>query len=208
MYLFSRRRQASGAHLREAMAFAVEVAGRASSVTGLQVTPWMSVLSADSGTFVWTVTFEHMADYETAMGKLMGDAGYMDAVEQADRLFLGTTEDGLAQLIHGAPDPARRPTVAATVRAVCANGHMAAGLAGAVELAELYTKVTGVPMMVGTTATGSYGGVGWLIGHQSMADMQAAEAAINSSEEFVAAVDRIGPNYLPGATTSMVRRLN
>ena len=208
MYLYSRRRRLNPAQARKAAAFAAETGKRAAGICGLEISVWATTMSADSGMISWSTMVEHLTDLETAMDKLAADGSFNDFIEQNDGLFVGPLADTLAQVVSGAPDPtAARPAYASVVQATCANGHVAAGMAGGVEIADMAARVGGLPTTFLASTTGEYGGVAWITTAPDLAALEAAEAKVNSDAGFVALADRVSPAYLPHAGNTMYRRI-
>jgi hypothetical protein len=207
MYLFARRRRINPAQGRAAMAAAVEAGTRATEITGNSIWVWTPVLSPDVGTAVWSTRVEHLDELTTAEDKLMGSSDFAEWVEQNDSLFLGPIEDSVIQLIHGAPtdEPAAYVQVA---RAVCANGVMSDAISYGVEITEVASRITGFTTMFGTAVTGAYGGVAWLTGAPDMRAVETANAALMANDEWRKVIDRAGHAFLPGVSTSLLRRLN
>jgi hypothetical protein len=207
MYLFSRFRHVNSASAPEAVAAAVQVAGMITTATGFEMSAWMTVASREVGRINWSVMFEHLSDLEDANRTLTAMPEYADFVRANDKLFDGPAEDVLSQIVHGEPDPERTVNVVMGTRATCANGMLGAGMAGGVELAEAFTRITGAPMLFGSSVTGLYGGVVWIAGVADMAEAEAAVTAVNSDPAWVALVDQNGPYYQPGGETIMFQRL-
>lgn len=209
MYLFSRRRQLNPAQARKATAFAVDIGQRAREISGLDVSVWTTVLSADVGVISWAVLVEHLTDLESGMDKLAVDGTFNDLVEQNDGLFVGAVSDVLAQVVAGMPAAdAPQPAWATIVQATCANGQLAAGMAGGVEIAEVVTRIGGLSTMFLAASTGEYGSVSWITGASSLAEIEESEAKVNNDPEFIALVDRVATAYLPHAAVTMYRRIS
>jgi len=210
MYLFSRTRTAHPAHARNAMAFAVEVAKRVTDTTGLAVEPWMSVMSPGAGAITWATFFEHLEEWESAMGKLQADTAYGDSVEAADHFFTGPVDDLVVSMLTEMPepDPAAPSLYVTSVRAVAAHGHLAAAIEHGMALAEAATRLGGLATVFGVANTGPYGEVAWFTAAPSIAALEAAEGAVNSSAEFVGLVDSKGHVFQPGASQTRWLRLS
>ena len=209
MYLYSTRRHLNPAHARKAVAHAIEAGQRAATISGLDISVWTTVMSADAGLITWTTMVEHLADLEMAMDKLAVDGPWGDFVEQNDGLFVGARTDTLAQMVSGPLDPtAPRPAYASVVQATCANGHVAAGMAGGVEIAEAATRIGGITTTFLASSTGEYGGVAWITGAPDLATLEAAEGKVNNDAGFLALADRVSPAYLPHASNTMHRRIS
>jgi hypothetical protein len=62
---------------------------------------------------------------------------------------------------------------------------MASGIELGVEICQRVKKVTGSPSSFGVTSTGPYGGVIWITGFPSMAELQRAGEALNGDADVV-----------------------
>ena len=140
MYLFNRSRVARPDTLPSALAWAVDIAGRASSVAGIQVSTWMSMLSQEGGTIVWSAGFDTLPDWEAAFGKLAADADYGAAVAGGGELFTGSVADGLLNVISGMPSEPTDYAYVTAVHATAANGQIGAAMQQGVALAAAATN--------------------------------------------------------------------
>jgi hypothetical protein len=208
MYLFSRFRHVNSASIREGVAAAVEVAGMASTITGLDVGAWMTIASPDVARVNWSAMFENLDELQTATEKLAASTDYGDWVDAHDNLYDGPTEDALVQIVHGAPDPERTVNYVAGVETVCANGKLSAGLSAGVELAEAFTKITGSPILFAVRRTGLYGGVLWISGAETLGELGALEETLFADSSWAPLVDQHGPAFEPGGETVWFQRLS
>jgi len=208
MYLFSRFRRVNSASAREAVAAAVEVAGMASTISGLPISSWITIASPEVGRINWSTTFEHLADFQAANDKLNDSKDYGDWADAHDKLFDGPAEDALMQIIHGVPDPDRTVNFVAGTRVVCATGKVGEATAAGVELAELATKISGQPMLVGATLTGLYGAMVFISGGESLAVAEEAQAALGADPSWLSFLDDHAALFQPGAETTWFQRLS
>jgi hypothetical protein len=208
MYLFTRSRQAEPGEFTKALEFTVEITATVRKITGREVDAWTAVMSPEVGTIVWSMWAEHLVEIEAAADKLASDSGYMKAVEKADDYFDGPVVDGLASLLHGAPDPdAAPPNYVAVVAAEAANGRMSDAITGGIEVAEFATRVSGQNTMFTLNATGPYGGVAWITGNPDIESLEAGEAALMADPGWLDLVNRVGTAYGPNVTSTFYRRL-
>jgi hypothetical protein len=206
MFVFARSRRANPARNRSAMAFAVEAAGRASSITGHEVVPWTTFASPEVGRITWAVFFEHLAELGTAAEKLAADSSYAELVEKADAMFLGPPDDSLVQLLHGAP-AGGGPAYAGVVTAELANGHFTGGVAKGIEIAQTASRVTGLPSMFGIGLSGAYAGVAGFTPASDLGQIEAAQAALSADPEWLSLLDGSGELFNAGAQQTIYRRL-
>jgi hypothetical protein len=206
MYLFTRSgRFAPGAN-REVVSFVGEVTEKARQETGMDIHAWASTLSPDLGTVVWATFVEDLEHLEQANDKLTMSDSFTDLADRGSRLLAGPLSDSVAQVVAGEVDPsAPVPQYVTSARAVAANGHLGAALAGGVEIAEAATRITGVPSLFLVGATGPYGGCVWTSGFADIGQLERAEAALMAETGWIELIDRVGPSYAPGASQAIYR---
>lgn len=68
-------------------------------------------------------------------------------------------------------------------------------------------QITGSPTLFGRNATGSFGGASWISGYASAATIDEANGKLRADERYLAALDRLGEQYLPGAKTQILQRI-
>lgn len=208
MYLFSRSRRLDPAHGRAGMAYAVEAGQKASQITGLDIGVWAEVFSPGLGTISWATMAPDLLALEQSMDKLAVADDFMSTVEANASLFSGFGEDHLYQLVHGEPDPERRPSYAIVVRGRCQAGRLVEGIELGAELAQRITDMTGDPTMFATAATGAWGEVMWLTSYDGIERAQASEATLMADPDWLTMLDdRAAGAYESDATQTMYRRL-
>lgn len=191
------------------MAWATEMAERVNALTDLDVALYGLVYSPGVGTAVWTTFVPDLTALEAAGDKLLLDEDYNQAAARGAALTTGTLDDQLMQIVHGEPDPTRDVQYVTAVRAVCSAGNIAAGVGVGVEIAQAAERVTGAPTMFVIDTTGTYGGVGWITGHESAQAMEQAEQALMADPTWLAMIDeKAGGVYLsdPSTTTQLIYR--
>ena len=137
---------------------------------------------------------------------LAADEAFSDWAEQQNDLFAGPLVGVVSQVVHGAPTSEPKSFLAVT-SAVAANGALGEAMAVGIELAETLTSVTGHEAMFITPITGAYGSAAWIVSADSLDEVEAANATLAASDEWLKLVDRAGHSYAPGGTTTMMRRL-
>lgn len=206
MYIFGRRRRMNPARGRAAMAATIEARDRASAILGFPVWAWSSVLSADLGTVMWSTRFDHLSDAIAADDALWSDDGFASWAEQNDELYSGPSEDTISEVIAGAPSgpPGAFVQIA---QGVCANGAIAEAMGFGVEIAETASRIGGHQTMFVSPVVGPFGAVGWLTSFPDLAALEAANASLQATDEWVKLIDRAGHAFQPGVTSSLLRKL-
>jgi hypothetical protein len=164
------------------------VCAKVKEVTGQEIELWATVFSPGYGTISWTGWFSDLAALETVSDKLESDPSYLELSDAGATFIEGGVDDGLLSPIAGEPDGAVVQYVAGTA-AVVAAGSSERALAAGVEIAYKAESITGVPTMFVRSATGPYGGVGWLTGYQDAAAMQRAEDALAADPGWSKLID-------------------
>ena len=130
----------------------------------------------------------------------------MSWINANDELYTGEVSDVVLEVISGAPTAPPAPYVL-IVRGVAANGALADAAATGVELAETATRLTGNLTSFLMPVVGEFGAVGWTTQLPDLAALEASQATLRASDEWLKLADRSGNAYRPGVTTSLMRRL-
>lgn len=208
MYLFSRSRRLDPAHGRAGVAYAVEIGHKATQLTGLEIGVWAETMSPGFGTISWTTMVPDLLSLEQAMDKMAVADDFNASIEEHASLFSGFAEDRLFQIVHGEPDPDRRPSYVTAVRGRCRAGNIAEAMGLGVEIAEKVTEITGRSTMFATGVTGEWGAVGWLTAFDDITQIESDEAMLMADPNWLTMLDdRAGAAYESDATQTMYRRL-
>jgi hypothetical protein len=203
MFLFSRTARIAPGNTKLAMTWAAAVTEKVNQISGLPVGLYMQTFSPEVGRIAWSTFAPDLASLETASDKLAANEGYLSLVDSGAKFALGGADDLLSQIIHGAPDPNRPVEYVSTVTTTCANGNVMRGVELGVEIAQRVEKVTGLPGLFGTAATGNYGAVGWITGYGDVNEMERAQAALAADADFGKFVDKNVPGvYVDDPTAS------
>jgi hypothetical protein len=210
MYLFSRRARLANGHLRDSTAWAVGVTEKVNQITELDVSLWTTVFSPGLGELVWATFVTDLAVLEAAEAKLMVDDEYVALVDKGAAFSTADgADDTLSQLLHGEVDPTRQIQYVAVIETTVAAGKTIRGMELGVEIAQRATKVTGIPTAFLADTTGNYGGVRWITGYDTIAQLQSAGETIASNTGFGQFVDKEAASvYLagPSVTTQRIAR--
>lgn len=204
--MFSRQRIANPASGRAATAFVMEVTQRVRELTGRDIHVWMSSFSGPVNRFSFTTLLEHLDELETTFEKLGADNGYGDFVEKGAAMFLGTPEDTLLQVLHGAP-LAEMPAYSTVTIAEARPDALMSGVELGIEIAQKATEVSGNPTMFVHAVTGPYAGCAWLTGVPDLTTLETSEATLMGNADWLALLERAGDCYQPGARSEVWRRL-
>src|SRR3954451_8855721 len=193
MYRLSKRARIAPGNTKAAMAWATAVTEKVNQISGLPVGLYMQTFSPEVGRLAWSTFAPDLSALENANDKLITDDGYLSLIDSGAKFALGGADDLLSQIVYGAPDPNRPVEYVSTVTTTCANGNVMRGIELGVEIAKRVEKVTGLPGLFGTAATGNYGAVGWISGYADINEMERAQTTLNSNAEFGKFVDKNVP---------------
>jgi hypothetical protein len=212
MYLYSTSVRSGMANPVKVMDWALRLTQKINQISEVPSALWTSVMSPAMGSLAWTSVVSDLAVIEDTETKLAADPGYMTLVDEATDLLSSATEPAdqmLMQLVYGDRDAASIDAhYAMTVRATMAPGSMQKGIEFGVDLAQKVKQITGRPTSFAVNVTGDYGAVMWVSLAESIQQVQAANEALNTNEEFSKAVDKDAAKaYLPGAIQTISRKV-
>jgi hypothetical protein len=173
MYIFNRRRQAKSERLLEALPAAVEIAKKVTDITGHEVHVWNSRFGAPVGTIMWSVRIDSQEELFKATEKITVDATYVDMAMALAEQYEGPAQDRLGRIISGTPTESPSKYVAVT-EAVMAAGRYADAVEFGVGMQEYLASELGVSTMFGTSSYDNFGLVTWLMGCDTLAEIDAA----------------------------------
>ena len=207
-YLFTRRSQLAPGNFIDAMAWSVKITEKVNAVSEVPVSLWTTVFSPKLGALSWTTVVDDLSQLEALDAKLMADGGYVALVEEGARF---TSDDGVddavVHLVHADPDGAGGGQYATVVQAVVTPGSFVRAVELGVEIAQEAKKITGRPTSFGTSLTGPYGEVGWIVLYESVDQLQAATVALNTNVDFGQLLDKEASKaYLAGTSSQTAWR--
>lgn len=188
MYLYTRRARLAPGSGNAGVEWAASLCPKIKSIAGQDVELWAHVYSPAAGTISWTSWFPDLSTLEKVSEQLQGDASFGKLAEQGAKHTVGGLDDGLLEVISGAPSDAQPQYVGGAV-AVAAAGSLARAMGAGVEIAQKSEAITGLPSLFVRSVTGPFGSVGWLTGYDSAATMEKAEAALAADPSWLALID-------------------
>jgi hypothetical protein len=209
MFLFSRRARLAGGRTQESLRWAAEITDAVNEHSTVPMTLWSGILGPEVGTLAWSAFVPDLTSVQQTMDRLAADESFVALADTGASLLRGGVDDTLAQIVHGEPNPGRDVNYVAVVQAVCANRNLGRGLSIGVEIAQMAEKITGTATMFGSSVTGPYGGVAWLTGFETIAELEARQQALATDAGWLDVLDReAGTAYQEGAelTTSRLYR--
>ena len=206
MQVFSRQIRLLGG--AAAAAWAMDVTEKAKAATGVSTSLWAGLAGLPAGSYAWTTPVEGMAQLADMNKKMMGDAAVTEAITKGREFIAEVMPDRVAQLIYGEiTEPAEIGGILGTVNAVAAEGQGVAAGAWAVKIADLYSEITGLGVLVTTTVAGPMFEYTWAVRHANAASVDEATAKLMASESYAAELDHSGGLFHPGAAQVYAQRI-
>jgi hypothetical protein len=211
MFIFQRIVTLQGGP-RRALAWASEMTTFVRENSDLDPLLWVGGFGYPIGTVAWSARVESRAELADGMNALMAEDGYHDLIEAGVELFGEPGEDLLLERIHpDGPlvDPPPVGSVAEIITAVPTGGNIAAAIGWGIEISNTYAEISGTGVSFFADAYGTFGRVTWIVVHPDMAAADAANAAVNSSADYVASLDSAGDLFVPasGNRSASIRAL-
>lgn len=209
MYLFTRIASVTAGTLRRRIAWALDQTERVNRITDLRFSLYTPAFSPQVGSLVWSTFVPDLTALEAADSKLMVEEDFLAAIEEGAEFLGSSLDDGVSQVLYGAPDPTRHIEYVGAVRTVCANGEFRRGLELGVEIAQRADRITGLQTLFVASMTGDYGTVGWLTGHPDVGSVERSNAALAADRDWLDFIDREASGAYtdePGATQQLCYR--
>jgi hypothetical protein len=202
MYLFTRVATLGGGGERRSMTWAAEMAALVDERSDHDLTLWRCDFGFPVGTVVWSTWAESLQSLNAGFASLLEDEGYHAMAEKGLEFMSAPPEDSLREVVHGGPTGGEAPPIGAVTTvttATMAAGKYNDGVAWGVEMAQLVEEVTQAPTTFLLDGYGTFGQVTWLSGAPDAAGADAANAAINGNDKYLAALGDVGTLFEPGS---------
>jgi hypothetical protein len=208
MYIFNRARQARPERLLDAMTSSVEIAKKVTEISGIDIHVWQTHFGAPVGTITWSCRLDSQSQLHETTEKLAVDATYVDMAMSMSEHYAGPAEDAMMRVLSGTPSPEPSKFYVVTM-ATMANGQYADAIAWGVSMQEFACDALDAPGVFGTASYGGFADVAWLMGRDSMADVDRAADWEMSNEEYHERINNARDLFLPGSGQQrLIERLN
>jgi len=194
MYLFTRTSTVHENRVAEGLAFAAEAASKVKAITGVTVNVYNAQFGLPLGTVIWSSRYENHSELADVQAKLSIDPGYLELVKQGGSLF-GKVTDSLNSVLSSSGLTSPKPIYVVT-EAVIANGKAAKATAFGVKAQEYVASKTGLATAFVAGVYGRFGGVGWLVGADTMADVDKLHDWEATDKGFRDMIDQAGTDGL------------
>lgn len=201
MYLFTREATLVGG-LRRPLEYALEITEIVNDTIDLDVHLWSAGFGRPAGTYSWNAVVDGRGALGASTAALAANERYNETLERGQEYASGSATDTLRQLVHPAQLTGEGTAVgnfAEAITATPAEGQLGAAMGWAVEIAELASGISGVPVTVWADAYGTFGQVTWLIVYPDAAAVDEANDKLNSSAEYIGSIDGHGELFVPAS---------
>lgn len=207
MHLFTRIATIAPGRMRSAQGFIADVTAHVNENTPYDVSVWAFLFGRPYGTVGWSLTTDSLAEFLDASGELNASTAYVDKVNSAGDLFVAPPEDFLREVVHVAGEPPTEFDYVSSTVAVIAE-RFAETIGWSIEMTDLVASTTGHPAMLLNDVYGDFGGLMWLTGVSGAAAVEAANAAMRDSTEYMTKLDDARDMFVPGsARQGLLRRI-
>jgi hypothetical protein len=205
MYLFSKTATIHPEHTPAALAFSLEAAAYASSVTGITITTWSTVYGGSLADVGWSMRVDSIDENGALFAKLQGDRSYENLLASARGYFVGAVEDSIGQIVTAHGD-GNVGNFVHLVQAQCAPGRIADAMAWGVDMSALVFKVTGLGGAMVRPVFGPWATLAWTMSAESLADIDHAVEATSADPEYIERIDQGGELFVTGSVTGRLLR--
>jgi len=208
MYIFTRNAKAAPGKALEAMAAAVEIGQEASSISGLEIHTWNHRFGHPVGSVSWTCRVESHAEFLHATEKLFADAAYVEMEQAISDLIVEGEGDAFYEMVAGVPadTPAKFVT---TTRGTIAAGKLAEAMEFCVDITDYILTSVGRSGGFFSSAYGSFSGVAWMIGHDTIEQVDEMRAWQAGDAEYLKRVDGAADLFVPDSgENGLVERIS
>jgi hypothetical protein len=204
--LFQRQLRVTGG--APAVAWAAEVTAGVNTHSVSDVSLWMGAFGTTPTTIGWSAPIEALSQVDDLNAAMGADAGLTALVAKGAEFVAEADADRLLAIVHGEiTDSAAVGSYVGAVRAVAAPGKWGAAGAWAAHIADVYSEVTGLNVVVTSTVAGPMGEISWLVRHENASSIEAAIGATMGSEKYITEVEGGGEFFMPGATQIYAQRI-
>lgn len=189
MHLFSRSILLN-AVTPETVGVASDLRAYASDVLGTEIGLWSVAFGAPYGTMVYAAPADGLAGVADMNTKLAEDATYHEKAAALRAHAAGPAESMLMAPLHGEirADGAPPLGAVATVTTAVANGPYDQVAGFGIELAQLAESITGMPIVFGSGAAGTFGEFAWVGVAADAAAADEANTKLLADADYVAKI--------------------
>ena len=204
MQLFSRQVMTAGPP-GAAIAWAIDMAGEATSKMGAEVALWSVGMGAPIGAMAFTVRVDGIADLTNRAAPLADDADYTAKLVAGAEFMVAPPNDSLATPLHGElGDPPPVGSYAVVTNVQIANGQFAEAVGWGIDIAEHVTSLTSMPVGVMMQEYGPFGTMTFIGISADAAGVDASAAATRGDADYIAKLSAAGALFVPGSGQRML----
>ena len=173
MYIFNRSTVIALGKQEEAIPAAIAIAAKVGEVCGQTINVFAAHYGAPLGSIMWSTRYESHAARQDMFEKLNADAGYLDMVRGMNGMFMTPAEDRIGRVLAGTLGEVSR--FYAVTQAAMTAGKYGEAIDFGMKMSDYIAKALDVQTAFMTSSFGGFADVTWLLGVDSMADMDRFE---------------------------------
>ena len=167
--------------------------------TGHAAHAWAMSSGAPIGTFGISTRVEGHAQLMEFQQKMAASESYQaQAAKLADVLAAPATTS-LSQIVGVAGEQGKPAPVVTITQSTMVVGHVAEAMAWGMEILEYVHSVTGMSGLFTSVTSGSFFDVMWLIGAETGAELDSANASLMADSGYVGMIDKAAGFFVPGS---------
>lgn len=182
------------------MAWATEVTAGVNKHAASEVSLWLGSFGTQAGTIAWSAPIEALSQVDDLNAAMAADGDLTALIAKGGDHVVEADQDRLVALVHGeVTDSAPVGSYIGMVRATAAPGKWGAATQWAAHIAGVYSEVTGLNVVVGSTVAGPMGEVSWFVRHENASSIESAIGATMGSEKYLTEVETGSEYFMPDA---------
>jgi hypothetical protein len=154
---------------------------------GVPVSLWVAGLGSVPGTVVWSVGVETFAQWADYSDKMAADAAFADFARKNVGAITLTEADILSEVVHGEIQGGSEVgDYIGSIEAVAHPDRAVDAAAFAVQVADSFAAITGLPVAVVRNMAGDQSTIGWLVRYGAAGAVDEAQAKMAASADYAA----------------------
>ncbi len=175
-----------------------------SEATDLPWSAWAVIAGQPYGSFGLSVLVNGIGELIEGQMKAAASQRFQELSAQSVGVMAGPAEVNLNEIVAIAGDDPEVKSIVEWTRATLAGGHLADGMAWAVEMMEYAAKLTGAGGAVATSGAGQLFSVQFISSYDTGQLLDEAHAKVNGDAEYMSRLDAAGDFFVSGSVERMI----
>lgn len=207
MYVFSRILSPRPERAADGAAHLVQAAKHVSELTGHRVSVFRCQFGFPAGTLVASVRLASHAELGEALAKLEADPQYLELAARGAEMWSASPEDSFSRIVASTLVAEPRG-IYIVVLATMTPGRFGEAMQWGGEMHEYLAEKSGRPMAFLTDSYGTFGQVRWMIGFDSIDQLDDLDDRLLQDEGYLERLASGGDLFLPGVRQVLIHRLH